>query len=71
VPALGIAFNRAFTLQACRRRSAAQSNDDRDAIDIDLEQIEVARLAQFLTLAGNLLGDVDGDVALGDRPNCR
>src|ERR1700722_6192318 len=33
----------------------------------DLEQIEIARhLAQFLTLAGNLLRDVDGHVALGN-----
>src|SRR5437879_575887 len=65
--ALGIAFSPVFALYARRRRCAAKSNHDRDDVDIDLEQIEVARhLAQFLTLAGNLLRDVDSHVALGD-----
>ena len=65
--ALGIAFHRVFALRVRRRRCAAESNDDRDDVDIDLEQIEIARhLAQFLTLAGNVLRDVDGHVALGD-----
>jgi hypothetical protein len=53
--ALGVAFDRVVALHAGRRRCAAESNDDRDDVDIDLEQVEVARhLAQFLTLAGNL-----------------
>jgi hypothetical protein len=53
--ALGVAFDRVVALHAGRRRCAAESNDDRDDVDIDLEQVEVARhLTQFLTLAGNL-----------------
>src|SRR4051812_23680917 len=62
-----IASAEVFAMRAYRRRCAAGSNDDRDNIDLDLEKVEVARhLAQFLTLAGNLLRDVDGHVALGD-----
>src|SRR4051794_11761189 len=65
--ALAIAFTRVFAVPARRPRRAAPSNDDRDGVDIDLEQIEVARhLAQFLTLAGDLLRDIDRHVALGD-----
>ena len=46
------------------RRRAAQSNDDRDEIDVDFEQIEITgHFAQFLTLASNLLRDV----RLGDN----
>jgi hypothetical protein len=45
--ALGIAFDRVFAVRVCWRRCAAESNDDRDDVDVDLEQIEVARhLAQ-------------------------
>ena len=62
-----IAATRVFALYAHQRRCATGSNDDRDDVGINLEQVEVAgHLAQFLTLAGNLLGDVDRHVALGD-----
>jgi hypothetical protein len=39
-------------VHACRSRGAAQSDDGRDQVDVDLQQLEVAcHLAQFLTLA--------------------
>ena len=63
--ALGVPLDRVLALAS--RRCAAQSNDDRDDVDIDLEEIELARhLTQFLSLAGDLLRDVGGHVTLGD-----
>src|SRR5581483_4367007 len=40
-------------------RCAAQPNDRRDQVDIDLEQVEIARhLSHLLALARDLLGNV-------------
>jgi hypothetical protein len=65
--AFALPFSRVFTVRARLRRGTAGSNDDRNDVDVDLEQVELARhLAHFLALAGNFLRDVDRHVALGD-----
>ena len=58
--ALRIAVRRVFGVHACRRRYPAQPDHHGDDVDLDLDQIEVARhLPQFLAFAGKYLRDID------------
>src|ERR1700731_4355067 len=62
---LRIAVARIFNMRTCRRYPA-QPDHHGDDIDIDLEEVEIARhLAQLLALAGKFLRDIDRHLAFG------
>src|SRR5262249_39857013 len=69
--AFRLALRGVLDVHRTRRGRAAQANNHGEDIDIDLEQIEIARhLAQLLALAAELLGSVDRGLALGDAARC-